>query len=64
MLDKNPVVHLVGLGENRRRISSKILLKVTGPEANMACQDDQMCSGLKLVIDGAVHFVQLFGMKM
>ena len=37
---------------------SKILLKVTGPEATMACQDNQLCSGLKAGIGGAIHGVQ------
>ena len=34
------------------------MLRVTGPEATSVCQDDQMCTGLKGVIDGAVHEVQ------
>ena len=41
-----------------RRIFAKIVLKFTGPEATMAFQDDQMCSGLKSGIDGAIHRVQ------
>ena len=31
---------------------------VTGPEETMSCQDDQMCSGIKGVIDGKIHGVQ------
>ena len=34
------------------------MLKVTGQEATMACQDDQLCVGLKAGIDGAIHRVQ------
>ena len=34
------------------------MLNVTGPEDTMACQDDQMCAGLKAVTDGAFHGVQ------
>ena len=41
-----------------RRIFAKILLKVTGPEAIMACQYDQLCAGIKAEIDGAIHGVQ------
>ena len=37
---------------------AKIVLKVTEPEAAMACQDDHMCAGIKTVINGAVHRVQ------
>ena len=34
------------------------MLKVTGPEATMACQDDQLHAGLKAGIDGVIHGVQ------
>ena len=34
------------------------MLRVTGPESTIACQDDQIWAGLKSVIDGAVHMVQ------
>ena len=34
------------------------MLKFTRPEATMAYQYDQMCAGIKSVIDGAVHGVQ------
>ena len=34
---------------------SKIILKFTGPEAIMACQDDQLCAGIKAVIYSAIH---------
>ena len=37
---------------------SKFILKVTGMEATMACQDDQLFAGLKAGIDGAIHGVQ------
>ena len=57
-LDKQPGVYLVGVGETWWRLFSKIALKVTGPEATMVCQDDQLCAGLKAGIDGAVHGVQ------
>ena len=51
-------MHLVGIGEMWRRIFSNIVLKVTVPEASMAFQDDQMCAGLKAVINGEDHGVQ------
>ena len=30
-------------------------MKVTGPEDNHTCKDDQLCAGSKAVLDGAVH---------
>ena len=57
-LDKQPSVRPVGVGETWRRLFSKIVLKVMGPESTMACQGDQLCSGLKVLIDGAIHGVQ------
>ena len=57
-LDKQPGVRPVGVGETWRRLFAKIILKVTGPEATMACQDDQLFPGLKVGIDGAIHGVQ------
>ena len=64
VLDKQSGVHPVGVGETWQRIFAIIFPKVTGPEATMACQDDQLCAGLKSGIDGAVHGVQaLWGGK-
>ena len=57
-LDKQPGVCPVGIGERWRRIFSNIVLKVLVPEATMACQDNQLCAGIKAVIDGAIHGVQ------
>ena len=57
-LDKQPDVHTVGIGEMWRLLFAKIVLKVTGPEATTAYQDDQLRAGLKAVIDGAIHRVQ------
>ena len=57
-LEKQPGVHPVGVGEMWRHLFVKILLKVTGSEATMECQYDQLCAGLKAGIDGAIHGVQ------
>ena len=57
-LDKQPDIRPVGVGETWRRMFAKILLKVTGPESTMACQDDQLCDGIKAGIDGAIHGFQ------
>ena len=39
-------------------VLANIVLKVTGPEATMLCQNDQLRAGLKVRIDGAIHGVQ------
>ena len=57
-LDKQPDMRPFGIGETWRHIFDKIVQKVAGPEVTMACQDDQLWSGPKAVIDGAVHRVQ------
>ena len=58
MLDKQPGVRLVGVGEIWRRLFANILLNVTVPESAMACPGYQLCAKLKAVIDGAVRRVQ------
>ena len=57
-LDKQPNISPVGVGETLRHLFSKIVLKVMGPESTMACQDYQLCAGLKAGIDGTIHEVQ------
>ena len=57
-LDKQPDVRSFGFGENRRHLFANILPMVIGTESTMACQDDQLCAGLKAGIDGVVHGVQ------
>ena len=58
VLDKQPGMYLVGVGETWHRLFANIVIKVMGPETTMACQDDQLCAGLKAGIDGEVHGVQ------
>ena len=57
-LDTQPGLCPVGVGETWRRLFTKILLKVTGPEATMACQDDQIWARLMAGIDVSTHRVQ------
>ena len=57
VLNKQPDVRLVGVVEIWRHLFAKIALKVTGPEATMAFQVEQMCTVLKAVIHGAFHGV-------
>ena len=63
-LDKQPSVRPVGVRETWRRFFDKIVLKVTGPEATMACQYDHLCAVLKSGTDGAFHGVKLSGTKI
>ena len=58
VLDKQTCVRPVGVGETWRRLFANIVHKFTGPEATISWQDDQLCAGLKEVIDGAIHRVQ------
>ena len=51
-LEKHPGVHPVGVGETRRRLFSKTVVNVTGPEANISWQDDQLYAILKAGING------------
>ena len=57
-IDKGPGVRPVDVREIWRRLSAKIVLKVMGPESTISCQDDQLCTGPKAGIDGAIHGVQ------
>ena len=57
-LDKQPGVRPVGVGEIWWHLFAKIVLEVVVPESTIACQDDQLCAGLKAVINGAIHGVQ------
>ena len=57
-LDKQPGIRPVGVVETWRHIFEKIVIKVTVLESTMACQDDQLCAGIKAGIYGAIHRVQ------
>ena len=56
--DKQPGVRPVGVGEMWRRLIYKIVLKVTGPEVTIVCQDEHLCSRRKAGINSAIHRVQ------
>ena len=57
-LDKQFGISLGGVGETRRRLFAKCVMRIKGPEATSVCQDDQICDGIKAVIHGTVHVVQ------
>ena len=57
-LDKLPGVSPVGIGKTWHHIFAKYILKFMESEAPHACRDDQLCAGLKAVIDRMLHGVK------
>ena len=57
VLDKNPGIRPVGIGETWQRLLAKCLLPVTGQEAKVACGTEQLAgrveAGIKVVIHAA-----------
>ena len=62
-LYKQPGVRPVGFRETWRRIFANIFLKVTIPEATMACKDDQLCVVHRAGIYSAAHGFTILGTK-
>ena len=54
-LDKCPGIRPIGIGETWRRLAAKCNLEVTGQEATYACGKEQLCTGLKVGIEGGIH---------
>ncbi len=54
-LDKQPGTRPVGIGSAFRRLLSKVLLLIAGPQASQACGNTNLCAGLPAGIEGAVH---------
>ena len=56
-LDKHPWVRPVGIVETLRRALDKLVMRVAGDQANMACGSLQLCAGLEASIEGATNAV-------
>ena len=59
VLDKSPVIRLVGIGETWRFLLAKCLLRVTGQEAKAACRTEQLAGGVEAGVEGAIHAARL-----
>ena len=64
-LDKQPGGFKAGVGETWQNLITKYVLRITAANFTNTCKDDQLCAGLKEVIDGAVQIMQfLWGNKL
>ena len=56
-LNKNPGIRPIGVREVLRRLLGKAMVLATGIDIEELCGADQLCSGLKGGIKGAIYSV-------
>ena len=59
LLDKQPGIRPVEVGETWWRMMDKCLLRVAGTEAKVACGTTQLEGGMKAGIEGAIHAMRV-----